>query len=50
MTKKIVKPALSKNRWGLVRMDGTAKLQWELNGKAEEKKMKRNFWKSDWRK
>ena len=32
-------------------MDGTARLQWELNGKAEEeKKMKRNFWKSDWRK
>ena len=51
MTKKIVKPVLSKNRWGLVRMDATAKLQWELNGKAEEEKsMKRNLWKSDWRK
>ena len=49
MTKKIVRPVPSK--WGLVRMDGTARLQWELNGKAEEeKKMKRNFWKSDWRK
>ena len=48
MTKKNVKPALSKNNWGLVRMDGTAKLQWELK-KAEEE-TKRSFWKSDWRK
>ena len=50
MTKKNVKPALSKNNWGLVRMDGTAKLQWELKQQENEKKMKRNFWKSDWRK
>ena len=50
MTKKIVKPALSKNRWGLVRMDGTEKLQWELKKAAEEKSMKRSLWKSDWRK
>ena len=48
MTKKNVRPVQSKNNWGLVRMDGTAKLQWELK-KAEEK-TKRSFWKSDWRK
>ena len=51
MTKKNVRPVQSKNTWGLVQMDGIAKLQWELNGKAEEEKsMKRNLWKSDWRK
>ena len=50
MTKKIVKPALSKNTWGLVQMDGIAKLQWELKKAEREKSMKRNLWKSDWRK
>ena len=50
MTKKIVKPALSKNTWGLVQMDGIAKLQWELKKAEREKAMKRNLWKSDWRK
>lgn len=50
MTKKNVRPVQSKNNWGLVRMDGTAKLQWELKKAEEEKSMKRNLWKSDWRK
>ena len=48
MTKKNVRPVQSKNNWGLVRMDGTAKLQWEL--KRQENEKKRSFWKSDWRK
>ena len=50
MTKKNVRPVLFENNWGLVRMDGTAKLQWELKKAEEEKSMKRSLWKSDWRK
>ena len=48
MTKKNVRPVPSK--WGLVQMDGTAKLQWELKKAEREKSTKRNLWKSDWRK
>ena len=50
MTKKNVRPVQSKNTWGLVKMDGIAKLQWELKKAEREKSMKRNLWKSDWRK
>ena len=50
MTKKNVRPVQSKNTWGLVKMDGIAKLQWELKKTEKEKSMKRNLWKSDWRK
>jgi len=39
----------SKNTYGLVRMDRTAKMYQELQ-KKEEKKVKREFWKCDWRK
>jgi hypothetical protein len=48
MTKKIVRPVSSK--WGLVRMDRTAIMYQELQKKEEEKKVKREFWKCDWRK
>jgi len=48
MTKKIVRPVPSK--WGLVQMDRTAIMYQELQKKEEEKKVKREFWKCDWRK
>jgi len=38
-----------KDTWGLVRMDGTSKLQWELK-KKEKKKDNPRLWRSDWRK
>jgi len=43
----------SKNTWGLVRMDGTSKLQWRL--KQEQKgdtgiKISPRLWRSDWQK
>ena len=50
MTKKNVRPVQSKNTWGLVQMDGIAKLQWELKKAEREKSTKRKLWKSDWRK
>ena len=51
MTKKNVRPVQSKNNYGLVRMDRTAKMYQELLNKEEEEKPKeREFWKCDWKK
>ena len=43
----------SKNTWGLVRMDGTSKLQWELKKKKKAvtgDNISPRLWKSDWQK
>jgi|TARA_Y100000296_G_scaffold35764_1_gene41463 hypothetical protein len=37
-----------KKTWGLVQMDGTSKLQWNL--KKEKKRNNPRLWKSDWKK
>jgi hypothetical protein len=43
----VAKKKVEKNTWGLVRMDGTSKLQWKLK---EKKETNPRFWRSDWRK
>ena len=48
MTKKNVRPVQSKNTWGLVQMDGIAKLQWEL--KKKEEIPPRPLWRRDYNK
>ena len=49
MTKKNVRPVQSKNTYGLVRMDRTAKMYQELQ-KKEEKITPRPLWKRDYAK
>jgi len=49
MTKKNVRPVQSKNNYGLVRMDRTAKIYWELQ-KKEEKIPPRPLWRRDYAK
>jgi hypothetical protein len=50
MTKKNVRPVQSKNTYGLVRMDRTAKMYQELQKKEEEKTPPRPLWRSDYAK